>query len=692
MVRPRLIPCLLLKNGLIVRSQLFKVHQDIGNPISTVKRFSDWNVDELIILDISSEDYHDLRRDDLHQRYAGSTVLDVLRAVAQVCFMPLSFGGRIRSLEDIRLRLSAGADKCVINTKALEDPRFITEAAQRFGSQCIVISIDAKRHESGQYEVYSNRGQHPTGLDPVAWAREVERRGAGEIFLNSIDRDGSGAGYDIELIRAVTAAVSIPVIACGGVGRYEHFSAGILEGGASAVSAANIFHFYELSYPFAKKACREAGIPLRESRLTSRWLQREPIYTDEERDRALARAKVVEYRPQSAPLPPQRVRWCTRCVYPSISAAPLEFDEQGVCMGCRMSETKNAITPEEWRRRRELLRDILEKYRCRDGSRYDCIIPVSGGKDSYFQTHIIKYEFGLNPLLVTYNGNNYTPTGWRNVHRMKEVFGVDHIFYSPSVTLLKKLNRLAFIIMGDMNWHAHVGITTLPVRIAVQFKVPLIIWGEHGYLDLCGQFSMDDFPEMSYRDRLEHFARGYEWTYFVGLDGITVQDMIPYQYPSDQELFELEVRGIYLGNYLYWEANEHGTMVMERYGFQISPEPFERTYRRMSNLDDMHENGIHDYLKYIKFGYGRCTDHVCKDIRAGLMTREQGIELVRQMDHRKPKDLYRWLEYVGMAEEEFDRIADSFRDPRVWQKRNGIWEKANIWDECTADDTTAAAC
>jgi len=121
--------------------------------------------------------------------------------------------------------------------------------------------------------------------------------------------------------------------------------------------------------------------------------------------------------------------------------------------------------------------------------------------------------------------------------------------------------------------------------------------------------------------------------------------------------------------------------VMEKYGFEISPEPFDRTYRRMSNLDDMHENGVHDYLKYIKFGYGRCTDHVCKDIRAGRMTREEGIELVRKYDHVKPRDLYRWLDYVGMTGEDFERIADTFRDPRVWRRENEVWVKDSIWDE-----------
>jgi hypothetical protein len=191
---------------------------------------------------------------------------------------------------------------------------------------------------------------------------------------------------------------------------------------------------------------------------------------------------------------------------------------------------------------------------------------------------------------------------------------------------------------------------------------------------------MNDFPEMSYRDRLEHFARGFEWNYFVGLEGIESQRMVPYTYPSDEDLFALDVRGIYIGNYLWWEANEHSKLVAERYGFEVNPEPFDRTYRRMSNLDDMHENGVHDYLKYVKFGYGRCTDHVCKDIRAGLLSRDEGIALVRRYDHVKPRDLARWLDYVQMREEEFDRVADTFRDPRVWRKENGIWTKDNLWD------------
>lgn len=689
MIRPRLIPVLLLKHGVLVRSQGFKTHQVIGNPMSTVQRLSDWNVDELILLDISAEDYHDLRRDDIQQRYQGTRALDVLREVAKVCFMPLAFGGRIQSLQDIEQRLAAGADKVTLNTAALENPALIEQAAQRFGSQCIVISIDALKTPEG-WEVYGELGKQPKGLSPVDWAKEATRRGAGEIFLNSIDRDGAATGYDIELSRSVVAAVDVPVVLCGGVGSYDDFGVGITQGGASAVAAANFFHFFEHSYPRAKQACIDAGIAMRPVQLDSRWLSREPIYDVTAEDKRIAdrlqRAEAKDFVAARPNVSRRAIRWCTRCVYPSISAAPMEFDEAGVCMGCRMSDVKATITSAEWDRRRTILKDIFEKYRCKDGRRHDVVIAVSGGKDSYFQTHVIKHEFGLNPLLVTYDGNNWTDVGWRNMVRMREVFDCDHVLVRPSVSTLKKLNKLAFEIMGDMNWHAHVGITTAPVRVAVDKKIPLVIWGEHGYLDLSGQFSMYDFPEMSYRDRLEHFARGYEWNFFVGREGLTDQDMDIWKYPSDQSIFDLDLRGLYLGNYVYWEANQHANMIVERYNFETNDTPFERTYRRMSNLDDMHENGVHDYLKYIKFGYGRCTDHACKDIRAKLMTRQQALELVQKMDHVKSSDIHRWLAYVGMDMETFDRIADTYRDPRVWRVENGQWTKDEPWSGALQDE------
>lgn len=385
------------------------------------------------------------------------------------------------------------------------------------------------------------------------------------------------------------------------------------------------------------------------------------------------------------------IQYCTSCVYPSSSATPLAFDKNGVCSGCRTHEQKISI---DWVKRWQWLKELTDEYRSNDN--YDIVIPVSGGKDSYFQTHIAVKELGLKALLVTYHGNNYLPEGEYNLYRMREVFDCDHIIVRPSVDTLIKMNRIGFKLQGDMNWHGHCGIFTVPIQVAVRYKVPLILWGEHGFMDLGGMYSYNDLVEFTAKFRLEHALRGYDWNDFTddGLERLgrsalkeelTNKDLLWAKYPSDDEIDEVGVRGIYLGNFVNWEANEHSKLVIEKYGWEPARQPFERTYRQISNLDDMHENGIHDYLKFIKFGYGRGSDHACKDIRAGVMTREQGIEMVRKYDHVKPRrDLERWLKYVDMTEDEFDRICNTFRDPRVWRIENGQWVKDNICGDASA--------
>jgi len=245
----------------LVRSEAFRIHQALGNPIHEVARFNEWNVDELVYLDISQDNQYDLRRDD-HKVRGLADPLEILDAVSRTCFMPLTWGGRIRSLTDIRERISRGADKVAINTAAVRTPELITEGARVFGSQAIVISIDAFRHYDGRTEVFVAGGREATGMAPDTWAREAERRGAGEILLQSMDRDGTGLGYDLELIRSVVSATTIPVIACGGVGVYEHYAAGV-QAGADAVAAANIWHFKELSDRNGKRALARAGVNVR---------------------------------------------------------------------------------------------------------------------------------------------------------------------------------------------------------------------------------------------------------------------------------------------------------------------------------------------------------------------------------------------------------------------------------------------
>ena len=375
----------------------------------------------------------------------------------------------------------------------------------------------------------------------------------------------------------------------------------------------------------------------------------------------------------------KKMSYCTRCTYPFV-AVNLSVDDEGICAACRTAEQFEQLTPEFWERRRITFERIVSEIRSNNTSDYDCLIPVSGGKDSYYQAHMMVAEYGLKPLLVTYHGNNYLPEGDFNRDRMRDVFGCDHLVMGPSVEVLKKLNRLCFRKMGDMNWHAHCGIMTYPVRAAVQNKIPLMIWGEIAW-DISGMFEPDDFVEFSARVRHEHALRGYEWNDLVGdpCEPLTEKDMNWAKYPSDDEILKVGVRGLYIGNFFKWDPYAHTKLVEEKYGWKRSSKPFERTYRTASNLDDRYENGIHDLLKFIKFGYGRASDHASKDIRTGYMTRENGVEMVKKYDHVVSSDLAYWLDYVGMSEDEFWATADKFRDPRVWTIQNGLWWKDNIW-------------
>ena len=251
MLKKRLIACLLIKDGLIVQSVGFNKYLPIGHPQFPLEFVVKWDVDEIILLDMSASS---------EKRILNIELLEVL---SKSCFVPLTVGGGISSVEDVRQIIRAGADKVSINTNAIKDPAIITKIADIFGSQCAVVSMDCKLDDDDVYRVYSDSGKSPTNLSAKEWAKKVEKLGAGEIFLNSIDRDGSKKGYDNNLIKLVSNAVSIPVIACGGVGNFSHFSSGILEGGASAVAAGNIFHYIEHSTIVAKMNLLQSGINVR---------------------------------------------------------------------------------------------------------------------------------------------------------------------------------------------------------------------------------------------------------------------------------------------------------------------------------------------------------------------------------------------------------------------------------------------
>ena len=255
MLKIRVIPCLDVKDGRVVKGINFEQLRDAGDPVEQAMIYDAAGADELCFLDITAS----------HEQRA--TLLDVVRRTADVCFMPLTVGGGVRSLDDIRALLLAGADKVAINTEAVRRPEIVREAAEKFGSQCIVAAIDAKQgshnHNAPPFEVFTHGGRNATGIDAIAHAKKLVEYGAGEVLLTSMDRDGTRAGYDIALTRAVADAVPVPVIASGGVGKLSDLVAGVREGHASAVLAASIFHFGEVTIVEAKKALAAAGLPVR---------------------------------------------------------------------------------------------------------------------------------------------------------------------------------------------------------------------------------------------------------------------------------------------------------------------------------------------------------------------------------------------------------------------------------------------
>jgi len=254
MLAKRIIPCLDVNHGRVVKGTNFLNLKDAGDPVAVAARYDEEGADELVFLDITAS--HEDR----------AILLDVLRRTAEVCFMPLTVGGGIRKLDDIRTLLSAGADKVSINSAAVRDPALVRQAARRFGSQCIVVNIDPKRvNRDGRevWEVHINGGRVPTGLEAVSWAREVERQGAGEVVLTSMDADGTQNGYDLEMTRAVVDALEIPVVASGGAGNPEHLRAVLAEAGASAALAASIFHYRHYSIGETKDYLARRGVPVR---------------------------------------------------------------------------------------------------------------------------------------------------------------------------------------------------------------------------------------------------------------------------------------------------------------------------------------------------------------------------------------------------------------------------------------------
>jgi len=360
------------------------------------------------------------------------------------------------------------------------------------------------------------------------------------------------------------------------------------------------------------------------------------------------------------------IRYCKRCLLPDTKP-DLRFDDHGVCNACTNFEIRPSIN---WTERRQQLDRILERYRSKDGHSWDCIIPVSGGKDSTYQVAKM-LELGMNPLCVTATTCDLSEVGRRNIENIKKM-GVDYIEFSPNPIVRAKLNRIGLAQVGDISWPEHVGIFTIPVTAAVNYSVPLIIWGENSQHEYGGPAAAVENNTLD-RRWLEEFGGllGLRVTDLVGVEGLDRKNLIPYFYPPEEKLNQVAVTGLFLGYFFPWDGYSNA-LISQGLGFETLTHTVEGSVVNYENIDN-HQTGIHDYFKFLKFGFGRATDIASTHIRRGRLTREQGLALVRRHDGKFPntylgKPLEAILEKIDMNREEFVRICDRFTNTKLFEK------------------------
>lgn len=362
------------------------------------------------------------------------------------------------------------------------------------------------------------------------------------------------------------------------------------------------------------------------------------------------------------------IRYCKKCVMPNTKP-DLYLDEFGVCNACRSYESRKEI---DWQVRKEQLFEILDKHRSKNGSNYDCIIPVSGGKDSTFQV-LKMLEFGMNPLCVTASTCSLSDLGRKNIENLKS-FGVDYVEITPNPIIRKKINKLALMQVGDISWPEHVSIFTAPIRIAVQMGISLVIWGENSQNEFGGPLAAAE-NNVKNRRWMEEFGGllGLRVSDLIGQEGIEAKHLIQYTYPSDEELKRIGVTGLFLGYYIPWDGFSN-VLLSQIYGFQTYNKPTEGSLVNYENLDN-YFHGIHDYFKFIKYAFGRATDQACLHIRRGRLSRQDGLNGVMKLDGKYPhvylgKSLESMLDSIDMNIDEFNRTCDKFTNKKLFKCDN----------------------
>lgn len=369
------------------------------------------------------------------------------------------------------------------------------------------------------------------------------------------------------------------------------------------------------------------------------------------------------------------IKYCSKCLFPETKP-DLSFNVDGVCSACIAADEKNIGI--NWIEREKEFYEIIDYYRRPVGEiGYDCLIPVSGGKDSTYQAYFMKEVCGMNPLCVCFETTAVTELGRKNLDNLSKM-GMDVIHFKKNSEVYKKMVVESFKRVGDEMWPNHIGIFTIPVMFAVKFNIPLIIWGENSQQEYGGPNIDSVKNRVLNRKWLEEFGGllGNRIQDMIGVNGITEKELTPYFYPSDQDIERVGVTGIFLGSYFFWDARKQ-LEIVKNHGFNVKEDgPTEGTYTNYENIDEKLV-GLHDYLKYVKYGFGRATDHVCIDIRNGRLTRSEGLDLVRQFDGKYPQyAISEFIQYSGMSKDEIDSIIDSYTNPVIFkQNDNGSFMK-----------------
>lgn len=377
--------------------------------------------------------------------------------------------------------------------------------------------------------------------------------------------------------------------------------------------------------------------------------------------------------------------FCVRCLYPESHPLGLVIDDDGVCSGCRVHEEKDRL---DWDARFAELQALAARFRTRSPDTHDCIVPVSGGGDSWFIVHVVKNLLGLNPQLVSYNRQFNTPVGIRNLANLRTVFNADLLARTAAPEAAKAVTRASLRERGSIHWHMLAGQTAFAAQCAVRHKIPLVIWGAHQGLDQVGMYSHLDNVEMSRRYRFEHDLMGLDIEDLAAADpALGAHNLDPWTYPDDEEIESIGVRGIHLGNYLRWDSPAQHAAMIDRYGYETAAQ--QRSFDSYNDVDCWHACGLHDAIKFRKHGYGKATDHATREIRLRRMTREQGIAMVRRYRDVTPTDTGLMTDWLGIDEAALWSDVDRHRNPAAWERTDEGW-RLRDWIGRHAEDEGVA--